>query len=127
MREVECDYPKNCSLRLTGQMQMKMNDRCRSARGILTENGRLLLAELRRNRGGAKALKGKKKGGSPGGGSLQSARLLAARLATDGPRLQGGGVTGGLRLTRFDGSYWPIIHYVRGKVIRLVGARFESF
>jgi hypothetical protein len=58
MREVECDYPKNCSLRLTGQMQMKMNDRCRSARGILTENGRLLLAELRRNRGGAKALKG---------------------------------------------------------------------
>ena len=47
-----------------------------------------------RNQGGGKAVKGKKKGGSPGGGSLQSARLLAARLATDGPRLQGGGVTG---------------------------------
>ena len=63
-------------------------------RGILTENGSLLLAGLRRNRRAAKAVKGKKKGGSPGGGSLQSARLLAARLATDGPRLQGGGVTG---------------------------------
>jgi hypothetical protein len=29
-----------------------------------------------------------------GGGSLPNARLYAARLATSGPRLQGGGVTG---------------------------------
>src|SRR2546425_3738998 len=29
-----------------------------------------------------------------GGGSLPNARLCAARLATSGPRLQGGGVTG---------------------------------
>jgi len=51
-----------------------------------------------------------KKAGRQGGGSLQSARLYAARLATSGPRLQGGGVTGECLHTKLDGGHSENIH-----------------
>jgi hypothetical protein len=51
-----------------------------------------------------------KKAGRQGGGSLQSARLYAARLATSGPRLQGGEVIGGASFNNSDGCTSRFIH-----------------